>query len=139
MDDETLKSLLSTAQTVAVVGLSTQAEKPSVAVAKVLVDAGYDVIPVHPTATEILGRKVYDALADIPVPVDIVDVFRPSGEAPGIARQAAEIGAGALWLQLGITSDEARTTAEGAGLLFVEDTCIGATTLRLGNTARDAR
>jgi len=139
MDDKTLKSLLDAARTVAVVGLSTQADKPSVAVANVLVDAGYDVIPVHPTATEILGRQAYATLAEIPVPVDVVDVFRPSGEAPGIARQAAEIGAGALWLQLGITSDEARATAEGAGLRFVEDTCIGATTLRLGNTARDAR
>lgn len=139
MDDEALKSLLNTAQTVAVVGLSTGPEKPSVAVAKVLIDAGYDVIPVHPHATEILGRKAYATLADIPVPVDIVDVFRPAREAPDLARQAAEIGAGTLWLQLGITSDEARATAEGAGLRFVEDTCIGETTLRLGNTARDAR
>ena len=138
MDDETLKSLLNEARTVAVVGLSAQPGKPSVAVAKVLIDAGYDVIPVHPTATEILGRKAYANLADVPVPVDIVDVFRPSDEAPGIAHQAADIGAGALWLQLGITSDEARATAEGAGLRFVEDTRIGETTLRLGNTARDA-
>ncbi|MFI2364592.1 CoA-binding protein [Promicromonospora sp. NPDC019610] len=138
MEDENLKSLLNTAQTVAVVGLSTQPDKPSVAVAQVLLDAGYDVIPVHPTAAEILGRRAYPTLADIPVPVDIVDVFRPAHEAPGIAHQAAEIGAGTLWLQLGITSDEARTTAQNAGLRFVEDTCIGETTLRLGNTARDA-
>jgi uncharacterized protein len=138
MDDMTLKSLLDTARTVAVVGLSTNPEKASVGVAKVLLDAGYDVIPVHPTATQVLGRKAYPTLADIPVPVDIVDVFRPEREAPGIARQAVEIGASTLWLQLGLTSGEARETAEGAGLRYVEDTCIGETTLRLGNTARDA-
>jgi predicted CoA-binding protein len=139
MDDTSLKSLLETARTVAIVGLSTDPDKPSVAVAKVLLDAGYDVIPVHPTATEILGRKAYSTLADIPVPVDIVDVFRPAREAPGIARQAVDIGASTLWLQLGVTSEEARETTADAGLRFVEDTCIGATTLRLGNTARDAR
>ncbi|GAB2479815.1 CoA-binding protein [Promicromonospora xylanilytica] len=138
MDDTDLKSLLDTARTVAVVGLSTNPEKPSVAVAKVLLDAGYDVIPVHPTATQILGRKAYPALADIPVPVDIVDVFRPAHEAPAIARQSVDIGASTLWLQLGLTSDEARETAEGAGLRYVEDTCIGETTLRLGNTASSA-
>lgn len=136
MDDTALKSLLETTRTVAVVGLSTNPEKPSVAVAKVLLDAGYDVIPVHPTATKILGRKAYKTLADIPVPIDIVDVFRPAHEAPGIARQAVDIGASTLWLQLGLTSDEARETAEGAGLSYVEDICIGETTLRLGNTAR---
>jgi predicted CoA-binding protein len=139
MDDKSLKSLLDTALTVAVVGLSTNPDKPSVAVAKVLLDAGYDVIPVHPTATEILGRKAYPALADIPVPVDIVDVFRPSREAPGVARQAVDIAANTLWLQLGVTSDEARETAEDAGLRFIEDACIGETTLRLGNTARSTR
>ncbi|MCP2266914.1 hypothetical protein APR03_004284 [Promicromonospora thailandica] len=139
MDDEDFKTLLDATQTVAVVGLSTHPEKPSVEVAKILLAAGYDVIPVHPTATEILGRKAYATLADIPVPVDVVDVFRPSGEAPEIARQAVEIGAGTLWLQLGLTSGEARDTAEAAGLRYVEDICIGATTLRLGNTARDAR
>lgn len=139
MDDKSLKFLLDTARTVAVVGLSTNPDKPSVAVAKVLLDAGYDVIPVHPTATEILGRKAYPTLADIPGPVDIVDVFRPAGEAPGVARQAVDIGANTLWLQLGVTSDEARKTAEDAGLRFIEDTCIGETTLRLGNTARSTR
>jgi predicted CoA-binding protein len=138
MDDMTLKSLLDTARTVAVVGLSTNPEKASVGMAKVLLDAGYDVIPVHPTATHVLGRKAYPTLADIPVPVDIVDVFRPGHEAPGIARQAVDIGASTLWLQLGVTSSEARETAEGAGLRYVEDTCIGEATLRLGNTPRDA-
>ena len=135
MDDTELKSLLESARTVAIVGLSTDPAKTSSRIGALLVDAGYDVIPVHPKATEILGRTAYPTLADIPVPVDIVDVFRPAEEAEGIARQAVDIGAKALWLQLGISSAPARELAEGAGLQYVEDTCIGATTLRLGNRA----
>jgi len=135
MDDTALKSLLDSSRTVAIVGLSTDPEKTSSKIAEILIEAGYDVIPVHPKATEILGRTAYATLADIPVPVDIVDVFRPAEEAEGIARQAVEIGAKTLWLQLGISSAQARELAEGAGLQYVEDTCIGATTLRLGNRA----
>lgn len=135
MDDDALKNLLDSSRTVAVVGLSTDPEKTSSKIAEILIDAGYDVIPVHPSATEILGRTAYPSLAEIPVPVDIVDVFRPVEEAAGIATAAAGIGAGTLWLQLGIASDEARAIAEAAGLRYVEDTCLGATTLRLGNRA----
>jgi predicted CoA-binding protein len=135
MDDDALKALLDSSRTVAIVGLSTDPEKTSSKIATILIDAGYDVIPVHPKATEILGRTAYPSLADIPVPVDIVDVFRPADEAAGIARAAVEIGAKTVWLQLGIASEGARTIAEGAGLEYVEDTCIGATTLRLGNRA----
>ena len=135
MDDTALKSLLDSSRTVAIVGLSTDPEKASSKIAEILIEAGYDVIPVHPKATEILGRAAYATLADIPVPVDIVDMFRPAEEAEGIARQAVEIGAKTLWLQLGISSAQARELAEGAGLQYVEDTCIGATTLRLGNRA----
>jgi uncharacterized protein len=75
---------------------------------------------------------VYPSLAEIPGHIDIVDVFRPAAEAPEIARQAAAIGAGALWLQLGISSPEAKAVAEEAGLTYLEDICIGATTHRLG-------
>ena len=135
MDDTALKSLLDSSRTVAIVGLSTDPEKASSKIAEILMEAGYDVIPVHPKATEILGRTAYATLADIPVPVDIVDVFRPAEEAEGIARQAVDIGAKTLWLQLGISAAPARELAEGAGLQYVEDTCIGATTQRLGNRA----
>jgi predicted CoA-binding protein len=135
MDDDALKALLDSSRTVAIVGLSTDPEKTSSKIATILIDAGYDVIPVHPKATEILGRTAYASLADIPVPVDIVDVFRPADEAAEIARAAVGIGAKTVWLQLGIASAEARAIAEGAGLQYVEDTCIGATTLRLGNRA----
>jgi len=138
MDDDALKSLLDSVRTVAIVGLSTDPEKTSSRIARILLDADYDVIPVHPTAREILGRTAYPSLAEIPVHVDVVDVFRPAEEAPGIARDAVAIGAGTLWLQLGIASDEARAIAEAAGLGYVEDTCIGATTLRLGNRAAGA-
>lgn len=134
MNDEALKSLLESARTVAIVGLSTDPEKTSHKIAQVMIDAGYDVIPVHPKAAEVLGRKAYPSLAEVPVAIDIVDVFRPSDEGAGVARQAVDAGAGAVWLQLGIASDEARAIAEAAGLRYVEDTCIGATALRLGVT-----
>ncbi|GAA2009136.1 CoA-binding protein [Microbacterium ulmi] len=132
MNDSELASLLESSQTVAIVGLSTDPAKPSQAIARILLDAGFDVIPVHPTAGEIMGLTAYRSLSDIPVPIDVVDVFRPSGETPRIAEQAVAVGAKTLWLQLGIASAEARTIAESAGLQVVEDTCIGATTRRLG-------
>ena len=133
MTDEELTALLESSSTVAIVGLSTDPAKASNGVAKILIRAGYDVIPVHPTADVILGRKAYRSLADIPVPIDIVDVFRPAAEAAGIARQAASVGAKTLWLQLGIVSDDARAVAADAGLVYLEDICIGETTKRLGN------
>ncbi|HWF23060.1 MAG TPA: CoA-binding protein, partial [Acidimicrobiales bacterium] len=80
----------------------------------------------------ILGERVYRSLADVPEPVGLVDVFRPSEATPDIARQAVAAGATALWLQLGIASDEARTIAEGAGLLYVEDRCLIVEQRRLG-------
>jgi predicted CoA-binding protein len=132
MDDDALKTLLHSAKTVAIVGLSTDPAKTSSTIGQLMIDAGYDVIPVHPKATEILGRKAYPTLADVPVPIDIVDVFRPSAEAATVARQAVDAGAATVWLQLGITSPEARETAEAGGLTYVEDTCIGATVQRLG-------
>lgn len=135
MDDDALMALLESSRTIAVVGLSTDPEKPSRKVAETLVAAGYDVFPVHPSAPEILGRKAYASLSDIPVAVDIVDVFRPAGEAPGLAEQAVSIGAKTLWLQLDIMSEQARATATDAGLQFLENICIGETTVRLGNRA----
>ncbi|GAA1980256.1 CoA-binding protein [Microbacterium pumilum] len=126
-------AVLESSSTVAIVGLSTDPAKASSGVAKILIRAGYDVIPVHPTADVILGRKAYPSLADIPVPIDIVDVFRPAAEAAGIAQQAASVGARTLWLQLGIVSDDAQAVAADAGLVYLEDLCIGETTKRLGN------
>jgi predicted CoA-binding protein len=123
--------LLQRATTIAVVGFSTDPGKPSHRAPMELVQRGWNVIPVHPTAPSIAGLAAYKRLADIPVPVDIVNVFRPAGEAPMIAREAAAIGAQTLWLQRGIISDEARSIAQAAGMHVVQDTCAGATSAQL--------
>lgn len=120
------RAILEGARTVAVVGCSTDSGKAAHRIPAQLQAAGYRVIPVHPEAGEILGERAYRTLGEIPEPVDLVDVFRPSQEAPEVARQAVAIGAGALWLQLGIRSPEARLIAEDAGLAYVENRCTGA-------------
>jgi len=86
-------------------------------------DHGWQIVPVNPRGGTILGERVYRSLADAPTP-GLVDVFRPSAQTPDVARQAVAAGATALWLQLGIASDEARRIAEDAGLLYVEDRCL---------------
>jgi predicted CoA-binding protein len=116
--------ILESASTIAVVGLSRDPAKAAHAVPASLQAAGFRIIPVHPEATEILGERVYRRLADVPEAVDVVEVFRPSREAAGIAEQAVAIGAKALWLQQGIVSAEARAIAERGGLAYVEDTCM---------------
>lgn len=121
----TIQEILEAAATVAVVGMSTNPDKSAYSVPAALKAAGFRIIPVNPGAEEIQGQRAFPRLEDIPEPVDIVDVFRPSAEAPGIARSAVAIGARVLWLQVGIRSDEARRIAEGAGLAFVEDRCMG--------------
>lgn len=123
--------ILRYAHTVAVVGASRDAGKPSGKIPYLLKHRGFRIIPVNPTATEVIGEPAFDSLLDINEPVDVVDVFRPAVEAPEIARQAVAIGATALWLQLGIRSDEARAIAEGAGLDYVEDLCMGRESVRL--------
>ena len=117
------EEILANARTIAVVGLSRDPAKAAHGVPAVLQAHGFRIIPVHPSATELLGEKVYRSLKDIPEPVDLVDVFRPSPEAPGIAADAVAIGAKALWLQQGITSPEARRIATDAGLEYVENRC----------------
>jgi predicted CoA-binding protein len=117
------RRILEEFETFAVVGLSTNSTKAAHSVPAAMQAYGWDVIPVNPHADKLLGQTVYRTLADIPRPVDVVNVFRPAAEAAGIARQAVAIGAKALWLQLGIVSAEARRIAEEAGLLYVEDRC----------------
>ena len=99
---------------------------------KILIAAGFRVIPVTPREPTVLGRKAYAALADIPEPVDIVDVFRRAEDTPAIADEAVKIGAKVLWLQLGIESEDAAERAKAGGLKVVMDTCIGQTVKRLG-------
>jgi uncharacterized protein len=116
--------ILAQAGTIAFVGASRDPSKDAGAVPAVLQAHGFRVIPVNPFADILLGERVYRRLAEIPEHVDIVDVFRPAAEAAEVARQAVAIGAGALWLQQGIVSDEARRIAVDGGLDFVEDLCI---------------
>ncbi|QRP46672.1 CoA-binding protein [Amycolatopsis sp. FDAARGOS 1241] len=117
------EDILANATTIAVVGLSRDPAKAAHGVPAALQAHGFRIIPVHPSATELLGEKVYRSLKDIPEPVDLVDVFRPAAEAPAIAADAVAIGAKALWLQQGIVSAEARRIAEDGGLEYVEDRC----------------
>jgi predicted CoA-binding protein len=118
--------LLERSRTIAVVGFSTNPGKAAHNAPMELVERGWNVIPVHPTASEVGGLRAYPTLADVPVPIDLVNVFRPAEEAAGLAHQAVAVGARALWLQLDIRSDEARRIATDAGLDYVEDTCAGA-------------
>lgn len=112
-------------RTIAVVGLSRDPSKAAHAIPARMQRAGFRVIPVNPFVTEVLGEKAYPKLADVPLGVEVVLVFRPSADAAEIAKQAVAIGAKALWLQQGIISDEARQIAQAAGLLYVEDRCMG--------------
>lgn len=118
--------ILQTFETIAVVGMSRDTSKAAHGIPKALQSAGFRIIPVNPYAgEELLGEKVYASLGEVPDPVEVVLVFRPSAEAEGIAREAVRIGARALWLQLGISSAAAERIAHDAGLLYVEDRCIG--------------
>jgi uncharacterized protein len=123
-DPHIIRSLLTTARTVAIVGLSSNALRPSNFVGFYLQRHGYHIVPVNPREAEILGETSYPSLTDIPFHVDIVDVFRAPAAVPGIARQAVEIGAGALWLQFGVISPEGARIAEDGGLKVVMDRCM---------------
>jgi uncharacterized protein len=131
--DATLRSILSQARTIAVVGLSSKPHRDSHGVARYLQRRGYKVVPVNPYETEVLGETAYPSLLDVPtdVAIDIVDVFRKAQETPPVAEQAVSIGARVLWLQEGIVSDEARRIAEEGGLTVVMDLCIRTTRARL--------
>ena len=125
--DQELKQILTDATTIAMVGASSNPEKASYGIMQKLQKAGYRVIPVNPRETEILGERSYPSLVDVPERIDIVDVFRRAEDAPGIADEAATIGAKVLWLQSGIRSEEAAERAAKGGMVAVLDACIGAT------------
>src|SRR5580698_7988280 len=122
--DELVEHMLRTYGTITVVGISATASKAAHSVPAHMQRHGWRIIPVNPHAEEILGEAVYRTLADVPEPLGLVDVFRPSAQTPDVARQAVALGAEALWLQLGIRSEEARSIAESAGMLYVEDRCL---------------
>jgi len=125
--DDVLRQLLSEAETIAMVGASSDPDKASHGIMLKLQHAGYRVIPVNPKETEVLGERAYGSLEEVPNPVDIVDVFRRSEDTPPLADAAVTIGAKALWLQTGISNEEAARRAQAHGLLVVMDTCIGVT------------
>lgn len=122
--DADIKSLLTSAKRVAVVGFSADPEKPSYGVAMALKGFGYEVYPVNPTLASTPELTVYPSLSEIPDKIDIVDVFRRADALPGIVEEAIRIGAGAVWMQLGIVNEEAAVTAEAAGLKVVMDHCM---------------
>jgi predicted CoA-binding protein len=116
--------VLRSGRVVAVVGASRDPIKPGGSAPAALQGHGFRLIPINPHGDVIFGERVYKTLAEVPEQIDIVDVFRPSEDAPEIARQAVAVGARALWLQSGIRSAEARRIAEAGGLDYVEDRCI---------------
>src|SRR5262249_19619718 len=132
--DQDLKRLLSAASTIAVVGASSNPERRSNGIMRKLKSVGYRVIPVNPNETEVLGERAYASLLDIPEPIDIVDVFRRPEYTPAIADDAVKVGAKALWLQSGVSNEDAAARAEAGGLTVVMDACIAVmyTLLKIG-------
>jgi len=131
-NDDELRRILSGTRTIAMVGPSSKPDRPSHGVMKILMNAGFRVIPVTPREASVLGRPAYASLADVPERIDIVDVFRRAEDTPPIADEAAKVGAKVLWLQLGIENEEAADRASAAGLTVIMNKCIGQTVKRLG-------
>ena len=133
-EDELIKKVLTSAKTIAMVGVSSIKRemstnikrRPSIIVMKYLQEFGYRVIPVNPFSVgkEIYGETVVAQLEDIKIPIDIVDVFRPSTEAPELAKQAVTIQAKAIWLQYGIQSDEAEKISKSKNITYIANKCI---------------
>jgi predicted CoA-binding protein len=118
------QQILADAEVLAVVGASRDPHKPAHTVPAQMQRHGWRIIPVNPYADELFGETVYRKVADIPHPVDVVVVFRPSADATGVVREAVAAGAPAVWLQLDIVSAEGRRIAEEAGIKYVEDRCL---------------
>lgn len=137
--DAIVERILTSYDTITVVGASAHAAKAAHTVARHMQRHGWRIIPVNPHADKILGEPVYRRLGDVPRQVSLVDVFRPGPQTPDVARQAVAVGATALWLQLGIMSAETRAIAESAGLLYVENRCLAIEQRRLGVTAPRSR
>ena len=134
--DAIVEKILTAYDTITVVGASADPAKAANEVPAYMQQHGWRIIPVNPHAEEIVGEPVFRSIADIPEQVGLVDVFRPSADCATVARAAAEAGATALWLQLGITSPEARAIAADAGMAYVEDRCLIIEQRRSGIVAR---
>ena len=123
-NDNNIGQILSAAKNIAVVGLSPEESKPSNEVAKFLIERGFNVFPIYPKFDEILGRKVYRNLTQINEDIDIAVMFRKGEFASELVKDAVKKGVKTLWLQLGITNDEAGAVASENGINFVQDKCI---------------
>ncbi|MFL6229376.1 MAG: CoA-binding protein [Pyrinomonadaceae bacterium] len=128
---QAIKQILDECKTIAVVGLSSNLMRPSNNVSDYMQRQGYRIIPVNPNEQEVLGEKAYATLADVPDPVDLVDIFRRSEEAGEAVDEAIRVGAKAVWLQEGVIDRAAAERAAAAGLLVVMDRCILKEHLRL--------
>jgi uncharacterized protein len=129
--DSELKNILTSAHTVACVGVSSNPEKPSYGIFQYLADAGYNMIPVNPTTPDVLGRKSYPDVPSIPDKVDVVQIFRKPEDVPQVVDQAIQAGARVVWMQEGIVNEDAAMQAEHAGLQVVMDRCMMKTHMRL--------
>ena len=122
--DTAIQKVLGYAKRIAIVGLSDEPYRASFGVASYLLRHGYEILPVNPRLDEVLGLRAYSSLEEVPGDIDVVDVFRRPDFIPEVARAAAEVGARALWLQLGLRSSEAGAIADEAGMDYVEDACL---------------
>jgi predicted CoA-binding protein len=130
-NDQMMKDILLSAKTIASVGLSSNPEKESYWIVKYLKDQGYRIIPVNPTADEILDEKAYPNLESVPEKIDVVQVFRKPEDVPPVVDSAIKVGAKAVWMQEGIVHEAAAQKAREAGLQVVMDACMRATHRRL--------
>jgi hypothetical protein len=130
-DDQMMKDILLSAKTIASVGLSSNQQKESYWIVSYLKDQGYRIIPVNPTADEILGEKSYPDLESVPEKIDVVQVFRKPEDVPPVVDSAIKVGAKVVWMQEGIVNEEAAQKAREAGLQVVMDACMRVTHRRL--------
>jgi uncharacterized protein len=130
-NDQMMRDILLSAKTIASVGLSSNQEKESYWIVSYLKEQGYRIIPINPTADEILGEKAYPDLESVPEKIDVVQVFRRSEDVPPVVDSAIKAGAKVVWMQEGIVNEEAAQKAREAGLQVVMDACMRMTHRRL--------
>ncbi|HEY7303126.1 MAG TPA: CoA-binding protein [Bryobacteraceae bacterium] len=124
MSDREITEILRSAKTIAVVGLSSKPGRASFGVSRFLQRQGFRVIPVNPNEKEVLGEHAYPSLTQVPVPIDIVNIFRRPARVPGVVEDALQKGARCIWMQEGVINEEAARRAEAAGIPVVMDRCI---------------